>query len=488
MIYSKILIISFCAVPGVITFVELFLLLPTTRLVHKLIADSIKVLSVMRSPNISDHWKEKVVPRYARHIMLSSLLIIFYLVILFLVFCVAYCLSGLLFFSNLYQVIETFYQIEMQIITVIFGMSYAFLRNKIKTSKANNNVDYTLFSKALHQTVLDNSLIKEMAFDIDCMITRFRPSPPQTSSPVFIAGLARAGTTILLEALYSTGAFTTLTYRDMPFVTAPYLWSKITKGHKLKEDLKKERAHGDRLYINYDSPEAFEEVFWMTFSNAKYVKDSYLELQDIDADLLEKYKRFVYNIIARQGNDSSLRYLAKNNNNFMRIKAVKSAFPDSITIVPFRNPIDHAKSLHIQHERFLERHTNDPFSLKYMRWLGHFEFGVNFKPFKVSPEALPKNREEPMELGYWLRYWKCFYEYVIKHHASDVIFFDYDKFCEKPNISLDKLESALALDEDLLKPFSTRIQAARKHMCTLEEQTLSDQIKNVHDMLRGLSL
>jgi hypothetical protein len=274
----------------------------------------------------------------------------------------------------------------------------------------------------------------------------------------------------------------------MPFVTAPYLWSKVRKGHELKEDLKKERAHGDRLYINYDSPEAFEEIFWMTFSSTNYVRDSYIEIQDIDADLLEKYKRFVDNIIARENKNCSIRYLAKNNNNLIRIKAVKSAFPDSIIIVPFRNPIDHAKSLHIQHEQFLEKHTEDPFSLKYMKWLGHFEFGANFKPFKVSPEALPKNGEEPKELDYWLRYWKCVYEYVIKHHASDVIFFDYDKFCEKPDISFDKLESALAMDEALLKPFSTNIQAARKYMCVLEGQAFSGQIKNVHNMLRGLSL
>jgi len=176
-------------------------------------ADSIKALSVIRSPDISDHWKEKVVPRYAMHIMVSSFLIIFYLMILFFAFGVAYCLSGLIFFSNLYQVIETFCQIEMQIITVVFGMCYVFLRNKIKTSKSSNKIDYTLSSRALHQIVLDNSIVKEMAFDIDCMVTRFRPGPLQTSSPVYIAGLARAGTTILLEALYSTGAFTTLTYR-----------------------------------------------------------------------------------------------------------------------------------------------------------------------------------------------------------------------------------------------------------------------------------
>ncbi len=488
MLHSKIFIISFSAALGVIAFIELFLLLPVTKRVHRLIGDSNKSLSVIRSHNISDHWKEKVFSRYARHIMVSSLLITFYLAILFLAFGVVYCLSAILFLGNLYEVIDLFYQIETQIIAVIFGILYAYLRKKTTISKEKSNVDYTLSSKALHHIALNNSKIKELAFDIDCMITKFRSRVFEISSPVYISGLARAGTTILLEALYSTGAFTTLTYRDMPFVTAPYLWSKVTKGHMLKESLMKERAHGDQLYVNYDSPEAFEEVFWMTFSDAAYVKNSYLELHDIETELLKKYNRFVGNIIARQENGVPLRYLAKNNNNLMRIKAIKSVFADSIIIVPFRNPLDHAKSLHIQHERFLEKNNEDPFSLKYMSWLGHYEFGAGFKSFKVSPEALPKNREEPRRLDYWLRYWKCVYEYVIENNASDVIFFNYDKFCENPDAILDKLESELSLKDGSLKPFSTNIRSVRKYVHPLEAQILPHQIRNIYERLQGLSL
>jgi hypothetical protein len=59
----------------------------------------------------------------------------------------------------------------------------------------------------------------------------------------------------------------------MPIVAAPYLWNKITKWSKITEKNKKERAHGDNIYINYDGPEALEEVFWMTFSKATYVME-----------------------------------------------------------------------------------------------------------------------------------------------------------------------------------------------------------------------
>jgi hypothetical protein len=77
---------------------------------------------------------------------------------------------------------------------------------------------------------------------------------------VFIAGLARAGTTILMRRFYASQAFRSLTYRDMPFVLAPTLWRKLAaqSGRNL---VTAERAHGDGILVDIDSPESFEEVF-----------------------------------------------------------------------------------------------------------------------------------------------------------------------------------------------------------------------------------
>jgi hypothetical protein len=488
MIDSKLLGISLCSLPGVIVFVELFLLLPVTKRARAILKDVGKAMSVMKSPKISDNWKEKALRRYSQQVMASSLAIAFFLVILFLGFAGSYCIFGLLFIGDLNEVIGTFSRLEMQIVTVVLGMLYAFLRNRITKSKAKTDTDYTFSSKLLHHIALDISIVKEMAFDIDCMMTKMQPAQPKVSSPVYIAGLARAGTTILLEALYSTGAFTTLTYRDMPLVTAPYLWSKITKEKKITEEAKKERAHGDNLYVNYDSPEAFEEVFWMTFSNATYVNEDHLEVQDVDDELVGKYKKYVGNIIARHGTGGSVRYLAKNNNNLMRIDTIKSAFPDAIVIVPFRNPINHAKSLHIQHERFLKRHAEDAFSRKYMNWLGHFEFGASFKPLKVHQDALPVNKEEPAKLYYWLRYWKSVYEYLMERHASNALYFNYDKFCEQPEKCLARLESELLLAEGLLKRFSINVRPAKKHLPEAKERLLPPQVKDVYDKLQKICI
>lgn len=488
MINSRILTISFCALPGVVVFVELILFLPVKKRAQQILRISRKAISVMRSPNISDHWKEKALPRYSRELIVSSLLSTFYLVILFLGFVGTYGIFGLLFIGDPNEILGTLSLLEMQLVTVIWGMLYAFLRNGVTKSKDKTNINYTFSSKLLHRVVLNHAIIKEMAFDIDCMITKIQPAQPKVASPVYIAGLARAGTTILLEALYSTGAFTTLTYRDMPFVTAPYLWSKIAKLSKITDESKKERAHGDNIYVNYDSPEAFEEVFWLTFSKPSYVKADHLEVQDVDEEIVQKYRNYIRNIVARDGKRESPRYLSKNNNNLLRIGAIKSAHADSIIIAPFRNPINHAKSLLNQHEQFIKTHSEDSFSLQYMNWLGHFEFGANLKPLKVQQDLTPVNIDEPFTLDYWLRYWKGVYEYLLDYHSASVIFFDYDKFCEKPEQSLASLESELSLSVGSLRKFSSNIYPSKRYTTASEPSILPSQIKDVHQRLQNICI
>lgn len=347
--------------------------------------------------------------------------------------------------------------------------------------------DYTFASKALHHIALDTSIIKKIGFDIDCAVSRFRHAPVNSSPPVFIAGLARAGTTILLEALYSTDQFTTLTYRDMPFVTSPLIWGLLTANHRHSAE-KLERAHGDGLHINFDSPEAFEEVFWMTFTEQRFVQKGWVDPQFVDEELVKNYRRFVANIIARNDGKSSRRYLAKNNNNVLRIHSLKEAFPESVIIIPFRNPLDHSRSIFAQHQQFRKTHSEDPFSLRYMNWLGHFEFGENFKPFRVSDEVFPRHKDEPDQLKYWLRYWTCLYEYLIQQHASEVVFFDYDKFCSEPTHSFEKLGEILSVDPTLLKPFCSQMKHATKYGNLSGGHGLDTQTKKIHETLIGLSL
>ena len=122
--------------------------------------------------------------------------------------------------------------------------------------------NYSWLEQKLHKFALSSQFMREVTFDFE---STFFSSSSETGNHIFIAGLARAGTTILLNALYESNIFASISYADMPFVLAPNLWSKISFK---KKDLKlKERAHGDGIKVSTDSPEAFEEVFWKTFAD-----------------------------------------------------------------------------------------------------------------------------------------------------------------------------------------------------------------------------
>ena len=165
---------------------------------------------------------------------------------------------------------------------------------------------YSWLEQKLHKFALSSQFMREVIFDFES--TNIAPSS-ETGEHVFITGLARAGTTILLNALYKSNIFASLSYADMPFVLAPNLWSKIS--FKKKDLELKERAHGDGIKVSTESPEAFEEVFWKTFS------------EENDDELEEKFRVYVGNIVHKNKKE---RYLSKNNQNIKRVGLINSIF------------------------------------------------------------------------------------------------------------------------------------------------------------------
>ena len=85
--------------------------------------------------------------------------------------------------------------------------------------------NYTWLEQKLHQFALSSQFMREVTFDFESTNIS---SSSETENHIFVTGLARAGTTILLNALYKSSVFASLTYSDMPFVLAPNLWSKIS--------------------------------------------------------------------------------------------------------------------------------------------------------------------------------------------------------------------------------------------------------------------
>lgn len=90
--------------------------------------------------------------------------------------------------------------------------------------------NYSWLQQKLYHIALSSNCMRETALDIESIFLY-----PQRASDkhVFVAGLARSGTTILLNAIYESNVFASLTYKDMPFVLTPNPWSKISSNKKI---------------------------------------------------------------------------------------------------------------------------------------------------------------------------------------------------------------------------------------------------------------
>ena len=267
--------------------------------------------------------------------------------------------------------------------------------------------NYSWLEQKLHNFALSSQFMREVTFDFESTNIS---SSSETDEHVFITGLARAGTTILLNALYQSNVFASLTYADMPFVLAPNFWSKISFN---KKDLElKERAHGDGIKVSTESPEAFEEVFWNTFA-----KEEYEILED-------KFRVYIGNIVNKYKKE---RYLSKNNQNIKRVELISSFFPHSKILIPFREPIQHGYSLITQHKKFIEVSKKDKFIPTYMKLIGHTEFGPNYIP--IHNKNL--NFHNDLEINHWIEQWYLTYsDTVLSLKGKEKIYFiSYEKLC-----------------------------------------------------------
>src|SRR5690606_15026916 len=130
--------------------------------------------------------------------------------------------------------------------------------------------EYSFSSRLLHRLALQSKMMAEISFDVDNSMAS-KKGITFSDEPVFISGLARSGTTMLMRYLHESGRFRSLTYMDMPFVLMPNLWKKLSSGRSSGSP--KERAHQDGIMVSFDSPEAFEEVFWRVFTGSDYIRE-----------------------------------------------------------------------------------------------------------------------------------------------------------------------------------------------------------------------
>ncbi|MGJ5620594.1 sulfotransferase [Sulfitobacter sp. MF3-043] len=308
--------------------------------------------------------------------------------------------------------------------------------------------NYSRLDRLIHRIAFSSPGIQITAAEIEERMFQSDLKDIETGPPIFITSLPRAGTTILLTALNSVPDLAPHLYRDMPFLMAPLLWSRLS-GKFGKQAYLQERAHGDGITIGFDSPEAFEEVIWKAFWPEFFKLDGIAlgTAQDFKDEACTFLKRHFKKIVALRckGQPGPGRYISKNNGNISRLGLISEIFPEADILVPMRHPLTHAASLHRQHKNFLTRHADDPFSRRYMQDIGHFEFGTLHRPILFEDFARLSDGLTPACLDYWLAYWISAFRHINQHREKLQIL-GYEDMCRQGNTAGINLCERLDLD------------------------------------------
>lgn len=420
---------------GTLIACELFMRLPVIECAQTVKDTGLKSVRVMASSAISDHWKERVLQRYSLQIATASFKAIGLLVLVFSPFIVLVVIGPMLGLD----IVGALYSVEGIAVTSAVAVAFVFVRSKLSSG---DQPDYPLTSRILHRVALGAPWRGEMMFDLESASAAKRVDGAEDTTSarhVFVAGLARAGTTVLMRSIYDSGAFASLTYRDMPFVMAPNLWARISVGSQ-RQAARRERAHGDGVMVDFDSPEALEEPFWRTFCGDDYIQRDALTPHGVDEETIGKYRRFVDHVLMAKCKG---RYLAKNNNNVLRFKTLPTAFPESLTIIPFRDPRGQAASLLRQHLKFVDE--QEGFTRSYMTWLVHHEFGQDHRPFVIDGK---RPEGDPLKADYWLMTWVLMHRHLLaaaKDGGGNVIPIAYDDICQPDRAVWTALASKIGI-------------------------------------------
>lgn len=306
---------------------------------------------------------------------------------------------------------------------------------------------YGLFDRLLHRFAFATAAAQCGTADLEQRLFRRELAAIRPGPPVFITGLPRAGTTILLELLASTPTFASHIYRDMPFVLSPMLWNRLSRPFQ-RTSAPRERVHEDGIRISQDSPEAFEEVLWRRFWPAHYRPDRIVPWHTCrDEEFAAFFVDHLRKIIALRARDKpgACRYVSKNNANIARLPHLLDALPDAVAVVPFREPLQHAFSLCRQHRRFTALHREDAFMRRYMADIGHFDFGQNLRPIDFDGWLDRARGRDPLQVAFWLDYWLATYRHVSAH--ADHPRLHLVRFESLGEADLGPLASAIALGD-----------------------------------------
>lgn len=237
----------------------------------------------------------------------------------------------------------------------------------------------------------------------------------QPRRPIYIAGLARSGSTLLLEMLAWHEEVVTHLYRDFPLLHVPYAWNRFLDRAPRREATPAERTHADGILVTPESPEAFEEVLWMTFFPRLHDPDAsaVLDGRTRHPGFESFYRDHIRKLLLLRG---GRRYVSKANYNVTRLEYLLRLFPDARFIIPVREPVWHIASLMKQHRLFCRGQRGNPRALTHLRRVGHYEFGLDRRPVNAGDadrvRAIRALWEGGNEVEGWALYWDHVHRFI----------------------------------------------------------------------------
>lgn len=401
-------------------------------------------LAVVRNPDLSDAKKEKALQRNSLRLF-KLFLVLSAGGAAALVLPLAVVWGGdRLGWISLGAVIDVTLSPVFLIGSAVFATAALFWSGRGNASTSA----YSTMDRCMHRVAFSSYRAQTILADMEDSLFAKKMGGIKVRRPVFVTGLPRAGTTMLLEALSKLPEFACHCYRDMPFVPIPCLWNQFSAHFQQSTELR-ERAHGDGMLIGFDSPEALEEILWKTYWRKHYGSDRIQVWGDENnpefAAFLRSHMRKII-FLRRGGEARGVRYLSKNNLNIARVGVLRRMFRDAHIVVPFRDPVHHAASLLHQHRNFLEIHAADPFACTYMRELGHFDFGLNLRPVDFDGWFDARKSTDPGTLGFWIEYWIASYRSLLAQ-AETVHLVCYESLCADPKGVLASFARCIECDQ-----------------------------------------
>lgn len=452
-----------------VLFVSFFLLAWLIRMYkfvfHDLAIDSVALVNEMLA-DIDEDEKIRLIQKNTNKLVIS-------LGKVMLLFLLAFALGAIPLIVYCFASQTDFNTLDLtslwSILTISTGATIPFLL----PARKKKSSAYSGLSQLLHRMALNNYHIADKLFKRETKKIK-KKKLERREDFVIVSGLARAGTTSLMNNLARIDMFVSLGYNNMPFLMSPNTWAKF---YKPKSNKLKERSHKDGIMIGLNSNEALEEYFFKVKASDSYIQEDILKEYELSRESYEEY--LDYQSIIKL--DDQKLYLAKNNNFLLRYKSVREHNDKFVMVILYRDPLSHAASLLEKHRDYSRLQKEDPFVLEYMNWLGHHEFGSNQKTFEFQ-NSISKKYTDEESLDYWLEAWINYYSYVLTHDHPKTLLVSYDSYCKDPKETLTTILSKIGIEAEI--PEFESFVNRRKTEESCSEELLKRAMEVYEELLR----